>query len=79
MISKEAFIAYRKELSGRIYYAEPGDFLVVEGPDGETYRVTETSDEDFLDLIKRSKEEGHNLFFTKDRLFDPYPDKAVIY
>ena len=79
MITREALIEYRKALKGRIYYAEPGDSLVAEGPEDNTYRVTETNDEDFLALIKRSEEEGRNLFLTDDRLFDPYPDEAAIY
>ena len=79
MISKEALIAYRKELNGRIYYAEPGGVLVVEGPDGRAYKVAETTDEGFIDRLKRSEKEGRNLFLEDDRLFEPYPEKDVVY
>lgn len=79
MITREALIEYRKRLNGRIYYAEPSDFLVVEGPDESTYRVTETNDDEFLALVKRSEKEDRNLFLVEDRLFDPYPDEGSIY
>ena len=80
MISDDMLIKYRETFRLPIYYTVPdGMFLVVVDNGDKAYQVTEQDDDAFLAKLIRSRETGQNLFFDGSKLFDPYPDKNILY
>lgn len=76
----DSFCAYAMHFGGKFFCLMPSGGFVYNIND-ETLDLSNETEEKLLALIMQSAIEGKNLVYEvyKDKAFDPYPDRGVVY
>lgn len=77
-ISYKTFCLVEEHLNCQIFICEPSDILMCQTPECVCYAAPEeTTEEDVLDILQRSIEQGKNLFIEEWQEY--HFDKNVVY